>query len=556
MLIPRAYMEKTIRQLVLENYARHGSVKENVILGLILRSHPEAKSDVVRVKELISSIVSAVSSMTQEQAAKKVDLKEVKEDEIKGPLKPLPESSSYVFRIAPSPSGPLHIGHAFGTMINFTYKQMYNGKLILRIEDTNPSNIYPKAYDLIEQDAKWVTNNGIDQVIIQSDRLDLYYKYARELIEKGLAYVCSVDADTWREMKAKGDESPYRNMDVTTQIERYERMFTDFAEGEAVIKFKTDMNHKNPAMRDFPIMRVNEHVHPRTGKSQRVWPLMVFSVAIDDHLLGVTHVLNGKDHADNAKKEALIMKAFGWHAPFYKHWGRINFLDIKLSTSETRRAIERNEYHGWDDVRLNTLLALKKRGYHPNTFQRFSIETGLSLTDKTVSKTEFWKNINAFNKQEIDQDVKRFFFVENPIKITVDNAPSKTVHLPLHPEKDIGHRELKCNEEYYIEKTDYERMQAGKVYRFIDNINVIYTGGKLEFHSETFEEYKESNKGFVLHWLPQKTVGVTIKGPNKEYTGLAEEALSCVERPSIVQFERRFFAKLDDGKNISGWFLH
>jgi len=548
-------MEQAIRTIILENYVKHGSVRENVILGLVLRSHPEAKSDVPRVKDLISSITETVTKMDRDEAAKLVVVKEEKE-ESKGPLKPLPESSSYVFRIAPSPSGPLHIGHAFGTMINYTYKQMYKGKLILRIEDTNPANIYPKAYELIEQDAQWVTDNGVDEIVVQSDRLDIYYKHARELIEKGLAYVCSVDADAWREMKAKGEASPYRDLDVTTQIERYERMFTDFAEGEAVIKFKTDMQHKNPAMRDFPIMRINEHVHPRTGKTQRVWPLMVFSVALDDHLLGVTHVLNGKDHADNAKKEAMIMEAFGWKPPFYKHWGRINFLDMKLSTSETRRAIERDEFHGWDDVRLNTLLALRKRGYHPAAFQRFSIETGLSLNDKTVSKKEFWKNINAFNKQVIDDNVKRFFFVEDPVKITVENAPHKTVHLPLHPDKDFGTRELNCDDTYYIEKADYDRMEAGKVYRFIDNINVLYTGEKLEFHSETFEEYKNANKGFVLHWLPQSTVGVTIKGPDSEHNGLAEEALSCVERPSIVQFERRFFAKLDDGKNISGWFLH
>ena len=158
-------MEQSIRTIILENYVKHGSVRENVILGLVLRSHPEAKSDVVRVKELISSITTSVMEMDREEAAKLVDIKEDKQ-EAKGPLKPLPESSSYVFRIAPSPSGPLHIGHAFGTMINYTYKQMYNGKLILRIEDTNPANIYPKAYELIEQDAQWVTDNGVDEVVV------------------------------------------------------------------------------------------------------------------------------------------------------------------------------------------------------------------------------------------------------------------------------------------------------------------------------------------------------------------------------------------------------
>ena len=396
-------MKDKILKHLLKNVLDFGSINQKAVLGAVLRENSSLKKDVPKVLAEISKMASEVEGLSKDEIKNKLKeinpelLKEKKEiKNTKGTLKSLKnaEQKKVVVRIAPSPSGSLHVGHAYGASLNHEYARMYGGKFILRIEDTNPENIYPNAYKLIEDDANWLTGNKVDQLVIQSDRLGLYYDSAEKLVQQGNAYVCTCNADEWRELKNKGKACPCRKISIKENQIRYAKMFNEYAEGEAILRLKTDIKDKNPAMRDFGLMRVNEHIHPKTGKEQRVWPLMVLSVAIDDHELGVTHVLNGKDHTDNAIKETLIMKMLGWEAPEYQHWGRINFEGFSLSSSKTRLAIEQNEYHGWDDIRLPTLPALRRRGYHPGAFLKFATKIGLSLNDKTVSKEEFWKMPN------------------------------------------------------------------------------------------------------------------------------------------------------------------
>src|SRR3989344_3618807 len=267
-------MKDIVLKYVLKNaFDFKGKANSKVVLGAVLRENSALKSDVPTLLKEIEKRIKEVEKMTLAEVEAKLGkinptlLMEQKEETVEGPLKALPkaEVGKVTVRIAPSPSGPLHIGHAYGTSLNYEYAKMYKGKLILRIEDTNAENIYPQAYELIERDVKWMTENSVEEVFVQSSRLGKYY----------------------------------------------------YAEGEAVLRLKTDIKDKNPAMRDLAIMRIVEHVHPKTGKEQRVWPLMIFSVAVDDHDMGITHVLNGKDHADNAIKEQMIMGCFGWNPPIY-----------------------------------------------------------------------------------------------------------------------------------------------------------------------------------------------------------------------------------------------
>ena len=294
-------MKQIILPYVLANAASfNGKANPKVVLGMVLKNHPELKQDLPALTTEIDATIKEIESLSLLQI--QIKLKELApqgvgdvkkpEEKIEGPLKLLPNAKkdNVIVRIAPSPSGPLHIGHAYGVSLNYEYAKMYHGKLFLRIEDTNAENIYPQAYELIERDAQWLTNNGIAKVIIQSDRLGMYYDYAEQLVQKNHAYVCTCDGDQWREMKAKGEACPCRSLPTPEQQLRYAKLFNEYAEGEAVVRLKTDIQHKNPAMRDFGIMRIVEHVHPKKGKEQRVWPLMVYSVAIDDHEMGITHV--------------------------------------------------------------------------------------------------------------------------------------------------------------------------------------------------------------------------------------------------------------------------
>ncbi len=565
-------MRNSIEKFVLKNaFQFKGSVNSKVVLGLVLRDNPDFKKDVPEVVKIINEVIGEVSKLSIDEIKSKLKqiapelLIEKKKEEIKGPLKVLSnaERSRFKVRIAPSPSGPLHIGHAYGAALNFEYAKMYDGKFITRIEDTNPENIYPPAYELIKDDAAWITNNSVSETIIQSSRLGIYYDHAEKLVAIGKAYVCICDNDVWREMKAKKEACPCRSIGIKDQQIRYAKMFGEYAEGEVVLRLKTDIEHKNPAMRDFSIMRVNEHIHPKTGKEQRVWPLMVLSVAIDDHLLGITHVLNGKDHTDNAKKEALIMEYLGWKAPTYKHWGRINFEGFKLSTSKTRIAIEQGEYTGWDDPRLATLMALRKRGYQPEALRKFAIEVGLSLNDKTVSWDEFWKMIDSFNREIVEPKANRYFFVEDPVKLSVKGLNKNKFFLDLHPDfKNRGSREFVLSDTILIAKKDFDQLKEGKVHRLIDCFNFKIESEKIIFVSEIYEDFQSSNeKGKIIHWLPNVDDNVEVElltVENKRLKGIGEKSLVNLKEGEIVQLQRMCFSRIDKIKDckVTLYYLH
>ena len=465
-------------------------------------------------------------------------------------------------RFAPSPTGMLHVGGLRTALYNYLFAKQNNGKFILRIEDTNPENIYEKAYDLIEEDTNWLCENNVSQVVIQSDRLGTYYDHAEKLVRIGKAYVCECNPDEWREMKAKGEACLCRDLDVKEQHLRYGKMFSEYAEGEAVLKLKTDIKDKNPAMRDFSLMRINEHIHPKTGKEQRVWPLMVLSVAIDDHESGVTHVLNGKDHADNAIKESIIMKYLGWDAPEYQHWGRINFKGMPLSSSKTKIAIEQKEFSGWDDVRLPFMPALRKRGYQAEAFRKFATEIGLSLNDKSVSKEEFWKIVNAFNKDLVEEKANRYFFVDKPVELEVSGMPKIEVEIDLHPDfPKRGQRKFTVQGNVQIAETDFKQLGEGNLHRLMDCCNFKLEGEKFVYVSEDYEEYKNSpDKGKIIHWVPAKKnvkVEVTLDD-GRIISGVGEEGLKDLDEGTIVQLERRYFARLAEKKEdkIKFWYLH
>lgn len=566
--------EDVVLKHVLKNaFDFQGRANPQVVLGMVLKENPELKKNVPGVLSKISDAIKKVENLPPEKIKMQLqemapNLLEKKEEKREGPLKPLlnAKKGEVVVRIAPSPSGPLHIGHAYGVSLNYEYAKMYGGKLILRIEDTNPENIYEPAYKLIERDAQWLTENGVSQVIVQSSRLGIYYDYAEKLVEMGKAYVCTCEAEEWRKLKNDGQACPCRSLEKKENLLRYARMFNEYAEGEAVLRLKTDISHKNPAMRDFAILRINEHIHPKTGKEQRVWPLMLYSVAIDDHELGVTHVLNGKDHADNATKERMIMDYFGWKHPEYQHWGRINFEGFELSTSKTRLAIEQNQYQGWEDLRLPFLPALRKRGYQPGAFRKYALEIGLSLNDKTVSTEEFWKSIDAFNREIVEPLADRYFFIDDPKEIKISGALQKKAELDLHPDYPArGKRLLQAKGNFWISGSDLAKLAEGKLHRLMDYGNLEVVRGKFNFVSEDYEEFKSSSKkGIIVHWLPAEPElpDVEVQFDNGSVvSGKGEEGLKKIKLGAIVQLERRYFAALTskgdkDKKKIVLAYLH
>lgn len=560
--------EQNIRNLALKNaIAYKGKANPKALVGSVLRDHAEWREKRDELTTIISDIVNEVNAMSLEEQQKELEsaapeLLEKKERQ-EG-LKPLPnaEEKKVVVRMAPSPSGPLHIGHAYVTSLNYEYSQMYKGKMFFRIEDTNPSNIYPPAYDLIPEDAKWLTDDGIVEFIIQSDRLNIYYEYAEKLFEKNAIYVCTCDAEEFRDLVKKSVPCGCRDLPPETQLKRWKSMFTEYSQGEAVVRFKSDINHKNPAMRDFPLFRINEEEHPRVGKKYRVWPLMNMSVAIDDLELGMTHTLRGKDHADNAKRQEMIHNVLDFKTPEAISVGRINFDGLEVSCSKTKEKIENGTYDAWDDIRLPFLRALKRRGFQPTALRRFAIEMGVSKTDKSVAAEDFFKTINAFNKELLDPNSNRYFFIKDPVKITIPDAPEIETELDLHPDNKKGGRSFATGTEFLIDKEDFDNIKEGQVCRLMDCLTFKKQGSTFTFISESYEDYKniKENKGPIIHWLvDDELVDVQVRMPdNSLLIGKGEKWLNDIKEDDIIQLERFGFVRCDKitPDLTEFWFTH
>jgi glutamyl-tRNA synthetase len=283
--------------------------------------------------------------------------------------------------------------------LNLLYVQKYGGTFYVRIEDTNPNNIYKPAYKMLKEESKWLSK-GTAKVVIQSDRMELYYKYAEKLIKKGFAYICTCSADKFRKFVKNKKNCPCRKLSVKQNIDRWNKMLykKGYKVGEAVLRFKSDMKHKNPAMRDFPLARINETSHPRQRKKYRVWPLMNLAVSVDDIEMKMTHVIRGKDHRDNAERQKMIYKVLNKKFPWNAFLGKIHFKDLELSSTKMREGIESGKYSGWDDKRLPTIASLRKQGYKPEAFWKFAEQVGLSESDKVMNKEEYFKLLKSFNR--------------------------------------------------------------------------------------------------------------------------------------------------------------
>jgi len=397
-------IEKKAEAYALKNALSHeGKATQKPVISALFNEGLK-KSELKKYAKKISEIIKEVNSISIEEQEKKLEkLKdEVSKRKVREGLQELPNVSKngVVMRFAPSASGPMHVGHAMTACLSFLYVKKYGGKFYIRIEDTNPENIYKPAYKMIREESKWLFD-GIAKIIIQSNRLEIYYKYIEKLIRKKAVYVCTCSSENFKKFVSEKKNCPCRKLSLKENIERWKKMLDKkgFKEGEAVLRFKSNMKHKNPAMRDFPLARVNTKEHVLQSKKYRVWPLMNLAVTVDDIEMKMTHIIRGKDHRDNAQRQQMIFKVLGKKFPWTGFLGRIKFKDMELSTTKIRQAIEQKKYKGWDDKRLATLASLKKQGYKPFAFWKFAEQVGLSENDKVMDKEEYFKLLNAFNKK-------------------------------------------------------------------------------------------------------------------------------------------------------------
>ena len=397
-------MKKKILQLTLENaVAFKGKANPKAVINKIIPTVKE-KSKLKSIGKEVAATVKKVNKLSlskQKEQLKKINPRFFnKKIKVKKELIDLPNvGKNFRARFAPSASGPLHIGHALVISLNKIYADKYKGKHILRIEDTNPDANFKEFYKMIPKDYTWLAGKP-SETYIQSTRIKTYYKYAEQLIKMGKLYICE---ETPEEVKAKLSKGiqPFGRRDEPKEVMRkWKRMLTGkYNPGEAVVRVKTDLKGKNPALKEWVAFRISGGTHPKVGNKVRVWPLMNFSVAIDDYELRMTHVIRGKDHEDNTKKQKMIYDFLGWNYPEYIHLGRINFKNMIISASDVRKGVEEGKYTGYDDDRVETLASIRKKGIKPKTLLKFFYEIGPTKRDKTVDKKEVYKTLEALNRK-------------------------------------------------------------------------------------------------------------------------------------------------------------
>ncbi len=549
-------IEEEIRRIAATNAVEHGGRAElKAVLSRLLGSHPELRPRVREILPLVRRVVEEVNAMEPEEQKKLAMARERREEE-KG-LEPLPGAEGgVVMRMAPNPSGPLHIGHSRMAILNDEYVKMYGGRLILRFEDTNPYRVDPEAYEMIEEDLEWL-GVEVHEKVYQSDRMELYYQVAEEMIRRGCAYATTRSQEKIQESRRTGVPLPERNESPEFSLDLWRGMLRgEYGEGGAVLIVKTDLSHPNPSVRDFVAFRILETEHPRTGSRYRVYPTYNFAVAVDDHFNGITHVLRGKDHMVNTEKQRYVYRCMGWREPVFIHYGLVRIVGVNLKTSRIREGILRGEYSGWDDVRLGTLRALRSRGIRPEAIREYWKGVGLKDVDINFS----WETLYAINRKMVDPSTPRIFFVPEPLEVRILGMGKTSVEVPLHPSSSLGSRTIELPPEptVLVPSGDWGRLEVGEVARLKYLANIRKRSEKeAEFVSREPGEVSRL-RGRIWQWSPADSSipGVVLMPDGSSLEG-AFEPHSRTLVGALVQMERVGFGMLyDRGRHLEARFAH
>jgi len=577
-----AELREFIRKLTLLNAVRHdGKAQTGSVIGKLLAEKSELRSKAKEIARLVGEVVQEVNSLSLSEQKGIVEERWpeafVKENVDKEKhLPPLPNVDKYaevVTRFSPNPDCVLHLGSARAIVLCYEYARMYKGKFILRFEDTDPKLKRPvlEFYDSIREDLAWIGCKP-DEEYIQSDRIYIYYAHVESLLKDGYAYVCTCDREQFREKSLASEPCECRDLPCEEHLKRWKHMLEGgYREGEAVVRVKTDLNHPNPAVRDWPAVRVidsKKYPHPRVGSKYHAWPLYNLACGIDDHLMGVSHIIRGKEHLTNEVRQKYMYKHLGWEYPEAIHYGRLKITGASLSKSKIVEGMRTGVYESWDDPRLATFAALRRRGITSEAIKRLIVDVGPKTSDVALS----WENLYAYNRKILDPKADRYFFVHNPTQLTVKNIPRAfTPKLRLHPDyPERGFREYTIEPEgadnavaLWVSRSDIDTLKAGRIVRLMElfNIKVERTSAysaEASFMSELYEEARKVGAS-LIHWIPiGADLPCQVIMPDATVAeGIAESACKGLKPDDIIQFERFGFVRVDEVHvKLTAYYAH
>ena len=501
-------LKKEIRKIALQNAVEHdGKTKDKVVLSKSLGTIPELKNNVKEVIPEIASIVSQVNGMSIEEQKTEIqnnfpeilDVKEnVKEERVGLPPLEGAEQGKVVTRFTPAPNGYPHIGHAKAAIISEEYAKMYGGKLVLRYDDTNPEDTRLEYWAAIKVGLDWL---GIefDEIKNTSDDIGLFYDKCVEMIKKNYAYVCTCKRDTISKNRKEMVSCECSMGDVKQNEERWERMFKKYKPGEAVVRFRGDMESKNTVMRDPVLFRINDARHAQLAEEHRVWPSYDIAVAVEDSTDGITHALRSKEYELRNELYHAILDALDMRHPKMLEFSRLEFKGMPVSKRILRPLIDEGKVSSYDDPRLPTLAALERRGITPEAIRKFTLSLSLTKADTLAP----FDSLEAFNRKIVDENSIRLFMVKDPKTLTIRNLPNSTVELPNHPSNKMGTRKVTVEDSVFLSSDDVKSLKIGDQLRLMGLGNVKITSVNSEITGEFTGDERDVNF-MKLQWVSQK----------------------------------------------------
>ncbi len=432
-------------------------------------------------------------------------------------------------RFPPEPNGYLHIGHCKALTIDFGTAERFGGICNLRMDDTNPAKEDTEFVEAIQEDIHWLGFDWGDRFYYGSDYFEQTYKYAIELINKGLAYVCELTPEQFKEYRGDTSHpaiSPWRDRPIKENLELFERMRAgEFEEGRYTLRAKIDLASGNFNMRDPVLYRIRYIEHHRQGTKWCIFPMYDFAHPIQDALEGITHSLCSLEYEAHRPLYDWVVSnvSIPYHKPRQIEFARLGINYTVMSKRKLRKLVEEGRVNGWDDPRMPTLCGLRRRGYTAASIRNFCEKIGVSKVDSTVD----WALLESCLRDDLNANAKRVMAVLNPVKLIVTNYPegqTEMLEIENNPlDESAGTRQISFSRELYIESDDfmetaapkYKRLYPGNEVRLKGAYLVTCTGCKKDRNGKVTEVYCEYDsesrggnpsdghkvKGATIHWV-------------------------------------------------------
>ncbi len=560
-----------VYRFAVKNAHDYGSASLSNVLNRALSAFPERRKDVKGFAKDVGAVVDEVNALGTARLGeeyKKFEAEfaeEKREKEEQGKPKFAiegAEQGNVVTRFPPEPGGYIQVGNAKQCLMSDEIARIYGGRIYLDFDDTNPEKCRQKYVEGIMRDTEWL-GVRFAKVYYSSDFIETVYDYGRKLIERGMAYACSCSQESMRDGRRNSRGCAHRNRGKGESLQIFGDMLDKkYADGEMTLRLKGDMESGNDTLRDPTLFRIKTISHFRHGDKYVVWPTYHMNTPIIDSINGVTDIIRSKEYEKWTDVHVMMLDALGLRVPRIHYEARLRIEGNTTAKREIRALIAGGMIGGWDDPRLMTIVALRRRGIQPEAIRSFVLRFGMSKMDG-FARIDM---LLAENKRVIDPMAKHLFFVENPVRLEIDGSPSIAARLKLGRNSD-EFREYETTGAFYIPSADARSMKPGDRVTLKDlaDVGVVSAGSKVTTIADG-----SGGRGRIVQWVPDDSYvecTVMVPGPLlgsdgnvledslRVVKGYVEAYASNLDEHDIVQFERFGYCILDSKDEMRFIFI-